>query len=175
MKAISGGATLEKTKRFLVKSLDFSYFFPRLHPLRQKARGDTIVEVILATALITTAIGLAYSMSNRNLGNGVSAGQRSQALSVAEAQIERIKNAYLSNSPILVTYKSAVPFCILGNGLEENASPTDSKCKNFGGSPYSVSINYNSTTLVFTADVSWSSNSNSSGQDQLTLYYKLPG
>jgi len=139
------------------------------------SRGDTIVEVILATALIAAAIGLAYSMSNRNLSNGVSAGQRSQALSLAQSQIERIKNAYLINSPVLASYKIDRPFCILDDGSEEDVSRLNSKCANFGSSPYSVTINYNGSTLIFTTDVSWSSNSNNSGQDQLTLYYKLPG
>ncbi len=143
-------------------------------PVRS-GRGDTIVEVILATALIAAATGLAYSMSNHNLGNGVSAGQRSQALSLAGAQIERIKNAYLTNSTSLNSYKIDKPFCILGDGSEEDANRSNSKCANFTSSPYSVVINYNKATLVFKTDVSWSSNSNSSGQDQLTLYYKLPG
>ncbi len=141
----------------------------------RSARGDTIVEVILATALISSAIGLAYSMSNHNLSSGVSAGQRSQALSLAQSQIERIKNAYLTNSPVLDSYKIDKPFCILSDGTEEDVARSASKCANFGSSPYSVSINYNIATLVFTTDVSWSSSSNNTGQDQLTLYYKLPG
>ena len=139
------------------------------------SRGDTIVEVILATALIASSIGLAYSMSNHNLSSGISAGQRSQALSLAQAQIERIKNAYLTNSPVLDSYKTSQPFCILVNGVEEDVNRSGSKCANFGSSPYSVSINYNETTLVFKTDISWSSSSNNAGQDQLTLYYKLPG
>ena len=143
--------------------------------MRSESRGDTIVEVILATALIASAIGLAYSMSNHNLSSGISAGQRSQALSLAQAQIERIKNAYLTNSPALDSYKIDKPFCILGDGSEEDVSKTGTKCANFGSSPYSITVNYNKTTLVFTTDVSWFSNSNNTGQDQLTLYYKLPG
>ena len=145
------------------------YGTPRL------SRGDTIVEVILATALIAAAISLVYSMSNRNLSNGVSAGQGSQALSLAQSQIERIKNAYLTNSPILGSYKINKAFCVLNDGTEEDVGKAGSQCANFNSSPYSISIAYNQTTLVFKADVTWSSHSNSSGQDQLTLYYKLPG
>ncbi|MDO8591960.1 MAG: hypothetical protein Q7R60_03510 [bacterium] len=143
--------------------------------MRSESRGDTIVEVILATALIASAITLTYSMSNHNLSNGVSAGQRSQALSLAGAQIERIKNAYLTDSIHLATYKINKAFCILSDGSEEDVAKLNSKCANFGGSPYSVTVNYSSTTLVFKADISWFSSSNNSGQDQLTLYYKLPG
>lgn len=143
--------------------------------MRSESRGDTIVEVILATALIAAATGLAYSTSNHNLSNGVSAGQRSQALSLAQAQIERIKNAYTTGSSSLDNYKIDRPFCILSDGTEEDVARTASKCTNFGASPYSVTINYDNTTLIFTTGVSWSSNSNNTGQDQLTLYYKLPG
>ncbi len=140
----------------------------------RSSAGDTLVEVILATALISATIGIAVSMSNRNLQTGTSAGQRSQALAIAQDQIERIKNAYLTNSPTLDSYKIDKPFCILGDGAEEDVSKSGSKCANFGSSPYSITVNYNKTTLVFTTDVSWSSNSNNTGQDQLTLYYKLP-
>lgn len=143
--------------------------------MRSGSRGDTIVEVILATALLGAVIGLAYSMSNHNLSNGVSAGQRSQALSLAQSQIEHLKNAYLTNSGALDSYKIDKAFCILSDGSEEDVSKSGSKCANFGGSPYSLSVKYTKTTLVFRADVSWSSSSNNAGQDELTLYYKLPG
>jgi len=138
-------------------------------------RGDTLVEVILATALISATIGIAVSMSNRNLQTGVSAAQRSQALALAQDQVERIKNAYLTSSSALDTYKINKPFCILADGRQEDVATSDSKCANFNGGQYSISINYGASSQVFSTTITWPSNSNTSGSDQLQLYYKLPG
>lgn len=140
----------------------------------QNSRGDTLVEVILATALISATIGVAVSMSNRNLQTGVSAAQRSQALAIAQDQVERIRNAYLTSSPVLDSYKINKPFCILADGSEEDVEASASKCTNFNGGQYSIAITYGSSSLVFTTSITWLSNSNTSGTDQLSLYYKLP-
>lgn len=136
--------------------------------------GDTIVEVVLATAIIATAIGIAYSVANRNLQNGVSAGQRSQALSLASAQIERLKNAYLSNSSDLNKYTIDKPFCILSNGTVEEVNKPDSKCANFNTTQFSLSVSYKNDNRLFSAKSSWRSNTNTAITDELTLYYKLP-
>ena len=137
-------------------------------------RGDTLVEVILATALISATIGIAVSMSNRNLQTGVSAAQRSQALALAQDQVERIKNAYLTSSSALGTYKINKAFCILADGSQEDVEASDSKCANFNGGQYSISISYGASSQVFSTTITWPSNSNISGSDQLSLYYKLP-
>ena len=146
-----------------------------LGKLSRGSAGDTLVEVILATALISATIGIAVSMSNRNLQTGVSAAQRSQALALAQDQVERIKNAYLTSSSALGTYKINKAFCILADGSQEDVEASDSKCANFNGGQYSISINYGASSQVFSTTITWPSNSNTSGSDQLQLYYKLPG
>ena len=145
-----------------------------LGKLSRGSAGDTLVEVILATALISATIGIAVSMSNRNLQTGVSAAQRSQALAIAQDQVERIKNAYLTSSSALGTYKINKAFCILADGSQEDVEATDSKCTNFNGGQYSISISYGASSQVFSTTITWPSNSNISGSDQLSLYYKLP-
>jgi prepilin-type N-terminal cleavage/methylation domain-containing protein len=139
-----------------------------------KSRGDTIIEVSLAIAIIGVALGLAYSVSNHNLINGISAVQRSSAVSIASSQIERIKNAYLSNNPILETYKVNTPFCILDNGTKEDVNKTGSLCHNFNGSNYIVNVTYSPTSYVFTASITWASTRGSNSQDVTQLFYKLP-
>jgi len=113
-------------------------------------------------------------MSNRNLQTGVSAAQRSQALALAQDQVERIKNAYLTSSSALGTYKINKAFCILADGSQEDVEASDSKCANFNGGQYSISISYGASSQVFSTTITWPSNSNTSGSDQLQLYYKLP-
>ncbi|HCM52005.1 TPA: hypothetical protein DIS56_02625 [Candidatus Saccharibacteria bacterium] len=136
--------------------------------------GDTIIEVMLSIVLIGSAIALAVTMSNHNLNVGISTTQRTQALSITQGQIERIRNAYNTNNPILETYKSDQAYCILNDGSVEQVGAQDSKCLNFNDTQYSISITYDDTSKVFSATTSWVSNSSGSGQDQLKLSYKLP-
>lgn len=149
-------------------------YFIRYTKYEIRERGDTIVEVVLATAIIATAIGIAYSVANRNLQNGISAGQRSQALSLASAQIERLKNAHLTNSADLNKYTIDKPFCILSDGGVEDVDKQDSKCTNFNATQFSLNVNYKNDSRLFSAKLSWRSNTNVAISDELTLYYKLP-
>lgn len=139
-----------------------------------KDRGDTIIEVMLSIVLIGSAITLAVTMSNHNLNIGIGTTQRSQALFITQGQIERIRNAYNTNNSILESYKSDQAYCILNDGTVERVGAQDSKCLNFSGTPYSISITYNDSSKVFSATASWESNSSGSGQDELKLSYKLP-
>lgn len=139
-----------------------------------KSRGDTIIEVMLAIVLIGSAVTLAVSMSHHDLNVGIDSTQRSQALSAAQSQIERLRNAYINSDPVLTNYKSTQPFCILDNGTVELASTPNSKCTNFDSSQYSLSIKYDDSLISFNVTATWGSNANGSGQDQLSLYYKLP-
>lgn len=54
-------------------------------------RGDTIVEVMLAMAVIGMVLGVAYGIANRSVTIGRSAQERSEALKIAESQLELIK------------------------------------------------------------------------------------
>src|SRR3989344_3117059 len=46
-----------------------------------KSRGDTMVEVIVSSAIIILALAGSYAISHRSLQQGTSSGLRSQALS----------------------------------------------------------------------------------------------
>lgn len=56
-----------------------------------KQRGDTIVEVMLAMAVVGMVLGVAYGITNRSVQVGRSAQERSEALKIAETQIELLK------------------------------------------------------------------------------------
>lgn len=56
-----------------------------------KQRGDTIIEVMLAMAVIGMVLGVAYGIANRSVAIGRSAQERSEALKFAESQVELIK------------------------------------------------------------------------------------
>jgi prepilin-type N-terminal cleavage/methylation domain-containing protein len=84
----------------------------------QKQRGDTLVEVLLAMSVIGMVIGGAYAIAGRNLRTGRVAREQSQALQLAEAQIEKIKHLTSTNDPnILNSTPPNNTFCISGSGL----------------------------------------------------------
>src|SRR5687767_4350813 len=57
-------------------------------PIRE--RGDTIVEVLIAIAVVSLILGGAYTTTNRSMQATRSAQERSVALTLAESQIERL-------------------------------------------------------------------------------------
>ncbi len=54
-------------------------------------RGDTIVEVLIAIAVVSTVLGGAYVTTNRSLQNTRSAQEQSNAVKVVESQLELLK------------------------------------------------------------------------------------
>lgn len=86
-----------------------------------RERGDTLVEVLIAIAVISLILGGAYVTTNRSLQATRGAQERSIALKLAESQIERIKGL-MSTNPAAVTGASS-PFCIsAASGLPVVAS-----------------------------------------------------
>lgn len=54
-------------------------------------RGDTIVEVLIAVAVISLVLGGAYTATNRSLQSSRSAQEQSAAIKVVESQLEQLK------------------------------------------------------------------------------------
>lgn len=79
----------------------------RLKQLKQ--RGDTIVEVLIATAVIGGVLGVSYSLVSNGVKNNQESQERSVAVKLAETQIESLRS-YVSTHPSLPTNN----FCISG-------------------------------------------------------------
>jgi prepilin-type N-terminal cleavage/methylation domain-containing protein len=61
-------------------------------------RGDTIVEVLIAIAVISSVLGGAYTITNKNVKNSQHAQEQSRAAKIAETQIEQLKSYIASGS-----------------------------------------------------------------------------
>lgn len=74
-------------------------FLQRLWRIKDR-RGDTIVEVLIAVAVVSFLLAGAYSLSSRSVKTLTDAQERGQALGVASAQIEylRAANAFPATS-----------------------------------------------------------------------------
>ncbi len=141
-------------------------------------RGDTIIEVMISTAILAIVLASAYATSTHSLQSGLNAKYRDQALTYARAQVELIKSADNQRPATVDAYKLNRPFCIdPSNAKVQEVNSASKVCPLPIGetnpdnqSQYSVVDNYNLASKAFTATVSWLSANNI--PNQTTLYYK---
>ena len=87
--------------------------------------GDTLVEVMIALAIIGSVIAISYSTASRSLRVGRQAQERVEALKLAEGQVESLKLIGNNGDPLRTQLYSSVysrtsgaprSFCILVGG-----------------------------------------------------------
>ncbi len=83
---------------------------------KNKQRGDTIVEVLIAMAVLGMVLGVAFGISNRSYVTGLNAQERTEALEIAESQIELLRIASSSKDDSLLDMPTPRLFCINPNG-----------------------------------------------------------
>lgn len=109
-------------------------------PEKRRNRGDTIVEVLISIAVVSLILGGAFVTSNRSLQGTRDAEERSNALKMAETQVEQIK--YLAANDPDVLFAVGVPstFCLNANTA---IAATDARCKvDSTGTPTTVQPAY---------------------------------
>ncbi len=124
-------------------------------------RGDTIVEVMLSMAVIGMVLGFSYSTASRALRTGRFAQEQTEALKLAEGQIERLRHiASLPDTDRAAIFDSAAgktTFCLndeFKKVLQSDANYA-SKCTNINGL-YSLLITYSTDgTDTFKVRVNW--------------------
>lgn len=104
-----------------------------INKLRKKQNGDTLVEVLIAMAVVSTVLGGAYSITNRNVKNSQRSQEYSQALKVAETQLEQLKS-YIAAGSIPADGEN---FCMNLNG-----STNEKITFAYGGTLPTVDANY---------------------------------
>jgi type II secretory pathway pseudopilin PulG len=141
--------------------------------LLKNQKGDTIVEVMLALTVIGLSLGISFAIANRSTNVGLEARERSEALKLAESQLEYMKND-LSN---IATYRDATPYCIVG-GVKYAVSAGGSQCLGANrNSLYDISVIYTAASGAnpenFESFISWGKLSTSgAGNNQVSLVYR---
>jgi len=127
--------------------------------------GDTIVEVLIAIAIVSVVLGGAYVSANNSLTGTRQAQERGESLKLAEEQIERLSEAKIN--PAVFTQTN---FCI--NNTLQLKPDTDPACQQApqGGVVYKTSIARTGNT--FTINNSWE-RAGGGGNEQLSLIYRL--
>ena len=121
-------------------------------------RGDTLVEVLIAIAVVSLILGGAYVTTNRSLTATRAAQERGNALKLAESQIEQLKGIVASNPSSV--FGGAVPaaFCI--TSASAVVVDTNAACAvNTSGAPTTVQpifhLSISRSTNTFTVTETW--------------------
>ncbi len=136
------------------------------------SRGDTMVEVMISAAVLSLAMIAAYTLAGSSLRNGTAANQRSEALALAQSQIDLLVGAQNNDANFASDYQINAPFCINQDATKNTTVGTDNLCDNYNNTIYNIGASYSSTSQVFTIAATWAT---TDGQDNLKLYYKLAG
>lgn len=155
-------------------------------------KGDTIIEVLIALAILGFTLSITYSIASRAQQTVRAAQERVEALKLAEGQLEQLKNIATTNPSTFATIANyGRPFCINSGGATQfsaaNSLPPDfnadsfnypSQCTNLGsGGLYNVSIvapgsPVNNPGGPFVVRVRWN-RIGGNGNDEVKLEYRL--
>jgi len=128
--------------------------------LKLKQRGDTIVEVLIATAVVSLVLTGAMAVSNNSLKQIRAAQERSEAQAYAQSTVELLDG---------YTGPQQFPFCLnLINGAITNSSENDSNC--IFSDRYKQLVTYNQTDKSYTVTVTW--DGITGNQETLALAYR---
>ena len=139
--------------------------------------GDTIIEVLIAMSVVGLVLGAAFGIANRAALTGRAAQERTDALKVAESQLELLK-VYAKDA----TFNGGLfsSFCIDQAATSAGIAAVDSNdttiCKGVNGQGgvgiYKITITQ--TTGTYEVKIAWDEiNSSASVDATLTLYYRL--
>jgi type II secretory pathway pseudopilin PulG len=149
-------------------------------------RGDTIVEVLVAIAVASAVLGSAYLIVNRTLANSQQAQEHSEALGIAQGQVEQLQaRSSAGNTDIYNPGNNQ--HCFDGSGtlqditpklkalpsdVDSDSSKYPSGCSGLGSQGfYRTAFEYDSKANSFTVYVDWPS-ATGHGDDHVSLSYR---
>lgn len=160
--------------------------------------GDTLIEVLIATAIVSSILGGAYVTSNRSLRTTRQAEERVEALKYAESQVEKLRVASAASTSacdskdiFCSTPPASTNFCLDAAGVRTdfmNGPPPSKDTDNFSTTIYpsgckstTDSVDYyiwieraagTPPASNFTVHTRWPSYG-STVNDEVTLQYRL--
>lgn len=142
--------------------------------------GDTIVEVLMAIAVLSVVLGGAYASIQRSFINSRRAQERSEAIKHVETQLEQLKG--LSKNPSNNVFTTSTPFCASSSGIvawagtlpaldAHDSSFYPAACRiNTIPDGYSMSIVRNGNDFI--ARARWI-NANGTGNEEVRIIYRI--
>lgn len=155
--------------------------------IRQLAsRGDTIVEVMIAIAVISSVLAGAFSVTQKSSKAVRDSQEKGEMMQLLQGQIELIREkALAAQSTSDAIYSSSTLFCMnpadgtrvnFGDTIQvTNTTGYPDQCKNLGpGSLYAIAVRYDATGNYFKAEGRWDGLSGTT--NTLDLFYRIsPG
>lgn len=144
----------------------------------KRQRGDTIVEVLISITVVSLILGSAFITTNKSLQATRSTQERSNALKLAESQVEQLKGA-IANPTTAATIFSSTLFCLYtppAGPLSVVTLPATNCTVDTGGTPTINEPKFNlSITRVgndFTVKSTWNNLSGTTTLQQVTIKYR---
>jgi prepilin-type N-terminal cleavage/methylation domain-containing protein len=132
----------------------------------KNSRGDTIIEVLFAMAIVGVVLAAAYGIASKNLQTSQFARERSQATQIASTQIELIKN--LRNAPTPTPPNSN--FCVDINAANPVVSSSNPACTD---GFFNTLVNFDGTDS-YRIKVEWiPPGGDTNNLANVTFYYRL--
>lgn len=139
--------------------------------------GDTIVEVLLAIAIVSVVLGGAYASATRSTQGLRQSQERGEALKILEAQLEQLKNMRSAG----LKPPADADFCVApdpASGQVEfvvvPSSPSDAVCKTGPDNRYALSLRQDvSNDLEYQANVLWDRVSGGVDQERISITYRV--
>ena len=130
-------------------------------------RGDTIVEVLIAIAIISTVLVAAYQTTTRSVLATQSTQEHSQALKYAETQMEYLRAAH--------TFNPATDDCFGEGGVPTSVASDCVITPNGPGTDpeFTVMLEKDAVEDVYVVTVKWAGLSNI--QESVSLRYRPQG
>ena len=128
---------------------------------RHNTAGDTIVEVMLSIAVVSMVIGISYSIANKSVKTGRAAQEQTEALQLAQQQLERVK-VLAADKTKWASVTGAAPYCVVTVPAISVVLASNPNCKGQGsGNLYNLSVSYSSATNdTFTITTNWTNVNN---------------
>ena len=149
----------------------------RLRALNRQQTGDTIVEVLICIAVVSTILAGAFVVSNRSSVAVRTSEEHAQALQYLQGQIEQLRAD--AATKLYVDPSFSTPFCYKTDG--SIVAATDPGCKQGQDNRYVLTIERNGApigtqkTASFKATVTWESLSGGSNQEHLFYRTEVAG
>ncbi len=137
--------------------------------LMKNQRGDTIVEVLIAMAIISLVLASSYAITTRNVNATQDTQEHNQAQQVIQQQIERLR---------VLSATNAIPssfVCITGTGSAVQASSSTAACSFIADGTagctnepcFHVLITGSAATGIYTIGITWTSVSGGNSSTKL--------
>jgi prepilin-type N-terminal cleavage/methylation domain-containing protein len=111
-------------------------------------RGDTIIEVLIAMAVISLVLGGAFATTRRSQTGVLDSQEHATALKLIESQLEQLRSNASSASPAV--FSGTATFCMAGGSVVSSsaAMPAASCVQDSSGNPAAANAEPGYTLLV---------------------------